>query len=74
MAITISEDRMLLTVDGAEVATATRVGDRWSVSTWQRPLTYNQAITALTLAERLSQGYGGDDPFVITWREELANG
>jgi hypothetical protein len=74
MAITISEDRMLLTVDGAEVATATRVGDRWSVSTWPRPLTYSQAITALTLAERLSRRYGGDDPFVITWREELANG
>jgi hypothetical protein len=74
MAITISEYRMLLTVDGAEVATATRVGDRWSVSTWPRPLTYNQTITALTLTERLSQGYGRDDPFVIAWREELANG
>src|SRR3954471_20744965 len=74
MALTISEDRMLLTVDGAEVATAIRVGDWWSVSTWPPPLTYNQAITALTLAERLSCGYGGGDPFVINWREELANG
>jgi len=74
MAITISEDRMLLTINGAEIARATRVGDRWSVNTWPRSLTYNQAITALTLAERLSQGHGRDDPFVITWREELANG
>jgi hypothetical protein len=35
-------------------------------------LTYNQAITALTLAERLATGHGDDDPFVVTWREELA--
>jgi hypothetical protein len=32
----------------------------------------NEAITALTLAERLAAGYGDDDPFVINWREKLS--
>jgi hypothetical protein len=36
-----------------------------------RLFSYNQAITALTLAERLAVGYSDDDPFVKTWREEL---
>jgi hypothetical protein len=31
----------------------------------------DRAITALTLAGRLAVGYGGDDPFVMAWREEL---
>jgi hypothetical protein len=31
----------------------------------------NQAITALTLAERLAAGYGDDDTFVQSWRTEL---
>jgi hypothetical protein len=31
----------------------------------------DQAITTLTLAERLAVGYGGGDPFVMAWREEL---
>jgi hypothetical protein len=31
----------------------------------------NQAIIALTLAERLAAGYGDDDPFVVGWRKEL---
>jgi len=33
--------------------------------------TRNQAITAMVLAERLAAGYGGDDPFVVGWRDEL---
>jgi hypothetical protein len=32
----------------------------------------NQAITALTLAERLAAGYGDDDPFVIGWPQGAA--
>jgi hypothetical protein len=37
----------------------------WIVSTHPaRLFSYNQAITALTLAERLATGYGDDDPFV----------
>jgi hypothetical protein len=31
----------------------------------------SQAITALTLAERLAVGYGDNDPFVMSWRKEL---
>ncbi|GAB3958024.1 hypothetical protein GCM10029978_001920 [Actinoallomurus acanthiterrae] len=72
MAIEINEDRMSLTVDGTEIATASRSGERWTVSTWPVPLSYNQAITALTLVERLAHGYRDDDPFVAAWREELA--
>jgi hypothetical protein len=33
--------------------------------------TRDQAITALTLAERFAAGFGDDDPFVKTWRKEL---
>jgi hypothetical protein len=72
MTIKINDDRMAVTVGGIEVAAATRIGSRWRVSTWPRALTYNEAITALMLAERLADGYGADDPFVAAWREELA--
>lgn len=44
----------------------------WIVSTHPaRLISRNQAITALTLAERLPASYAGDDPFVMGWREEL---
>jgi hypothetical protein len=44
----------------------------WIVSTHPaRLFGCNQAITALTLAERLAIGYGGDDGHVIAWRREL---
>ena len=45
----------------------------WTVAKWPgRVFTRNQAITAMVLAERIADGYGDDDPFVIGWREELA--
>lgn len=72
MAIEITKDHMSLAVNGRELATAKRTGDLWTVSTWPASLSYNQAITALTLAERLAYGYGDDDPFVTSWREEMA--
>jgi hypothetical protein len=72
MAIKIHKDSMTAEVGGSPIATATRTGDRWTVSTWPHPLVYDQAITALTLAERLATGHGDDDPFVVAWREELA--
>ncbi|MCW2946573.1 MAG: hypothetical protein JWR24_3290 [Actinoallomurus sp.] len=72
MTIKINEDSMSASVAGAVIATATRARDRWTVSIWPNTLTYNQAITALTLAERLATGHGDDDPFVVAWREELA--
>ena len=44
----------------------------WIVSTHPARLFYrDQAITALTLAERLAAGFGDDDPFVKCWRAEL---
>jgi hypothetical protein len=47
-------------------------GGAWIVSTHPaRLFSYNQAITALTLAERLAAGYGDDDPFVMSWRTEI---
>ena len=79
MAIRINEDFMTLTVDGRVVATARFSKDAaadgngaWIVSTHPLRLFYrDQAITALTLAERLAAGFGDDDPFVKSWRKEL---
>ena len=79
MAIRIDEDSMTLTVDDRVVATARFSQDAaadgsgaWIVSTHPARLFHrDQAITALTLAERLAVGYGDDDPFVKTWRKEL---
>ncbi len=79
MAIRIESETMALEVDGAVVATArfsqhvaADGNGAWIVSTHTaRLFTRNQAITALTLAERLSVGYGDDDPFVKSWRAEL---
>jgi hypothetical protein len=79
MAIRIEDNRMALEVDGAVVATARfspyaagYYQGAWIVSTYPRRLfSRNEAITALTLVERLAAGYGDDDPFVKAWREEL---
>jgi hypothetical protein len=79
MAIRIEDNFMALEVDGAVVATARfsrhAAGDdngAWIVSAHPaRLFSRNEAITALTLAERLAVGYGNEDPFVIGWREEL---
>jgi hypothetical protein len=75
----ITNESMSLTVDGKVVASARfskhAAADghgAWIVSTHPaRLFTRNDAITALTLAERLAVGYGDDDPFVIGWHEEL---
>jgi hypothetical protein len=76
--VAITEDRMTAVYGGKVVATATyrehaaADGGAWVVSTHPaRLFTYNQAITALTLAERLAAGYGDDDPFVKSWRAEI---
>jgi hypothetical protein len=79
MAIHINGHFMTLTVDNHVVATArfsqhaaADGNGAWIVSTLPaRLFGRNQAITALTLAERLALGYGDDDPFVRSWREEL---
>ena len=79
MAVRIEDNFMALEVDGAVVATARFSKDAaadgngaWIVSTHPSRLFYrDQAITALTLAERLVAGFGDDDPFVKSWRKEL---
>jgi hypothetical protein len=72
MTTTIEDDSMTTEASGAVIATATRVSaDRWTVSTSPGHLTRNQAITALTIAERLSAGYDNHDPFIVAWRAEL---
>jgi hypothetical protein len=75
MAININDNFMSLEIDGKVIATAARVsGGEWVASTWPRYFDRNQAITALTLAERLATGYGEEDAHVIAWREELGRG
>jgi hypothetical protein len=79
MAIRIEDNFMALEVNGAVVATARFSKDAaadgngaWIVSTHPLRLFYrDQAITALTLAERVAAGFGDDDPFVKSWRKEL---
>jgi hypothetical protein len=77
--IEIIDEHMTATVDGVTVATARwswhAAADghgAWIVSTHPaRLFTRGQAITALTLAERLAAGDGDDDPHVIAWHKEL---
>ena len=77
--IEVSDEYMVAITDSTTVATARwswhAAGDghgAWIVSTHPaRLFSRSQAITALTLAERLAAGYGDDDPFVVNWRKEL---
>jgi len=70
---------MVAITDGKTVATArwswhtaADGNGAWTVSTHPaRLFSRKQAITALTLAERLAAGFGDDDPFVRSWRAEL---
>jgi hypothetical protein len=79
MAICIGTNSMTLEMGDHVVATA-RFSEHaaadgngtWIVSTYPaRLFSRNQAITALTLAERLAVGYGDGDPFVTSWPKEL---
>jgi hypothetical protein len=74
MAIEINEDSMSATVDGVEIATATRTAGHWTASTWPHNLTRNQAITALTIAECLATSHADNDPLVVALRAELPHG
>ena len=77
--IDITDEHMTATAGGVSVATARwswhAAADghgAWIVSTHPaRLFSRGQAITALTLAERLAVGYGDDDPCVVSWRKEL---
>jgi hypothetical protein len=70
--IEIKRTHMTATHEGAVIAKAIRVDGGWHASTWPRPLTYNQAITALTIAERETT-HGKNDLVAISLREELAD-
>ena len=62
MAINVNDDVMSLKINGELIATATCVGGgEWVVNAWPKYFDRNQAITALTLAERLAMGYGEED-------------
>jgi hypothetical protein len=77
--IEITSEYMSLRVGGKVVATARFSKDAaadgngaWIVSTHPAgSFSRNQAVTALTLTERLTAGYGDDDPLVTNWRKEL---
>ena len=77
--IEINDESMTLVIGDNVIATArfsqhaaADGNGAWIVSTHPaRLFTRNQAITALTLAERLAVGYEEDDPFVKSWRAEL---
>jgi hypothetical protein len=72
MAVRINDDSMSTEINGEVVGAAACAGSMWRVTRWPRLLTRNEAITPLVVAERLAAGYGDGDPFVIGWREELA--
>ncbi|WP_433325736.1 hypothetical protein [Spirillospora sp. CA-294931] len=74
MPIQITEARMTLATNGTMTAQAVQVDGAWQVTRWPHLLDYNRAITAVTLAERLAQGHSESDPFLNSWREELAGG
>jgi hypothetical protein len=75
----ITDEYISLTTGGEVIATArfsqhaaADGNGAWIVSTHPaRLFSRNQAITALTLAERFAVGNGDDDPHVIGWRKEL---
>jgi hypothetical protein len=79
MTLHINDDTMTLEVADRVIATArfswhaaADGNGAWIVSTHPaRLFSRDQAITALTLAERLVAGYGDDDLFVMSWRKEL---
>ena len=79
MAIQISDDFMAVEANGALIATArfsqyaaADGNGAWIVSSHPAWLfSRSQAITALSLAERLAAGFGDHDPHVITWRKDL---
>ncbi|GAA4065813.1 hypothetical protein [Actinomadura miaoliensis] len=72
--IKITDTHMTAEHNGKVIAEATRTAGTWHATTWPTPLTYNQAITALTIAELVATGADESDPCVISLREELADG
>ena len=77
--IEINDECMCLVIDGHTIASArfsmyaaADGNGAWIVSTHPgRLFCRNQALTAMVLAERIAAGFGGDDPFVVGWSEQL---
>jgi hypothetical protein len=77
--ININDESMTLVIDDRVVAparyslhAAANGRGAWIVSTDPARLCgRNDAITTLSIAERLATGLGDDDPFVRSWHEEL---
>ncbi|GLZ13299.1 hypothetical protein Acsp04_35340 [Actinomadura sp. NBRC 104425] len=72
--VKITETRMTAEINGCVIAEATRTAGVWHATRWPTPLTYNQAITALTIAELVATGADEADPCVMSLREELTGG
>ncbi len=73
MAVRINDASMGVEINGVTLDRAEREGELWRVDGWPRPLTRNQAITALTLAEWLLSDRDPDSPHAAAWRSELAD-
>lgn len=69
MALTITDDRM--TSDECDTVATRRPDGRWTVTGRQGVYDYNQAITAMTLAEWYAAGKTAADPRVQGWEAEL---
>src|ERR1017187_105265 len=69
MAINIHDDSMSLEINGATVNAAIRLGNLWRVTGWPRLLTRDEAITTLTLAERLLSERSADASSMTAWGE-----
>ncbi len=70
MAICPTPDR--ITSDLTDVVAEKRPDDRWVVTGRDSSYAYNQAITALVLAEKLARGVPADNPHIQGWERELA--
>jgi hypothetical protein len=64
---------MFLEAGGVVTADAlVRPDGRWKVGTWPEPVDRNQAVSVLTIAELLEQGFTAEHPLVRALTVELA--
>ncbi|MEV8639488.1 hypothetical protein AB0395_48585 [Streptosporangium sp. NPDC051023] len=70
MALRFTDTR--ITSDATPVVAGKQPDGQWVVTGRSGFLTYNGAITALTLAEELADGASADDPLIRDLEDELA--
>jgi hypothetical protein len=68
MSTKINEDSMSLEINGTEITAVVRLDRLWRVTGWPRLLSRNEAITALTLAARLTRSHACRGPDVVGTR------